>query len=379
MAVNFLNLERHTNNFRKGIQQDNFDEPTYLTFSLEFDLDSPMQDSSNFLNSSPLFNTEDGSSQSAINYLLSRGHDDKANQISVFNNILKYLRDDTPWYFQSITGLEKLWEAATKMEAPMKTSDATITVKTLEAVDLRITELADLYRNSVYDKQYMRERVPDNLRWFSMDIYVAEFRNLRNTLPSLISTPFNVGVPTLGGLLGTRSSSDVGNILDNFGYVKFKCRQCEFDFSKSFAGGSGEIIIGGDGVKQATNTFNIKIGWMEEENSYSSGSKTYDNYTAGSIRGNSWNGKGFKNGLGDAATFLTGLPVVGNSIASTGAKAAARIQSVMSTPNKIINQGIAELQQLVEQGKLGQASIYGYESNNDVIPYNTATPKTNGG
>jgi len=379
MAVNFLNLERHTNNFRKGIQQDNFDEPTYLTFSLEFDLDSPMQDSSNFLNSSPLFNTEDGSSQSAINYLLSRGHDDKANQISVFNNILKYLRDDTPWYFQSITGLEKLWEAATKMEAPMKTSDATITVKTLEAVDLRITELADLYRNSVYDKQYMRERVPDNLRWFSMDIYVAEFRNLRNTLPSLISTPFNVGVPTLGGLLGTKSSSDVGNILDNFGYVKFKCRQCEFDFSKSFAGGSGEIIIGGDGVKQATNTFNIKIGWMEEENSYSSGSKTYDNYTAGSIRGNSWNGKGFKNGLGDAATFLTGLPVVGNSIASTGAKAAARIQSVMSTPNKIINQGIAELQQLVEQGKLGQASIYGYESNNDVIPYNTATPKTNGG
>lgn len=379
MAVNFLNLERHTNNFRKGIQQDNFDEPTYLTFSLEFDLDSPMQDSSNFLNSSPLFNTKDGSSQSAINYLLSRGHDDKANQISVFNNILKYLRDDTPWYFQSITGLEKLWEGATKMEAPMKTSDATITVKTLEAVDLRITELADLYRNSVYDKQYMRERVPDNLRWFSMDIYVAEFRNLRNTLPSLISTPFNVGVPTLGGLLGTRSSSDVGNILDNFGYVKFKCRQCEFDFSKSFAGGSGEIIIGGDGVKQATNTFNIKIGWMEEENSYSSGSKTYDNYTAGSIRGNSWNGKGFKNGLGDAAAFLTGLPVVGNSIASTGAKAAARIQSVMSTPNKIINQGIAELQQLVEQGKLGQASIYGYESNDDVIPYNTATPKTNGG
>ena len=91
MAVNFLNLERHTNNFRKGIQQDHFDEPTYLTFSLEFDLDSPMQDSSNFLNSSPLFNTKDGSSQSAINYLLSRGHDDKANQISVFNNILKYL------------------------------------------------------------------------------------------------------------------------------------------------------------------------------------------------------------------------------------------------------------------------------------------------
>lgn len=377
MAVNFLNLERHTSNFRKGIQKDGFDEPSYLTFSLEFDLDAPTQDSSNFLNSSPLFNTKDGDSQSAINYLLSRGHDDKANQLSIFNNILKYLRDDTPWYFQSISGLDSLWEKSTAMETPMKTSESTLTVDTLEAVDLRITELADLYRNTIYDKQYMRERVPDNLRWFSMDIYIAEFRNLRNTLPSLVSAPINIGVPTASGLLGTKSNSNVGNILDNFGYIKFKCRQCEFDFSNSFAGGGGAVDIGGDGIKPATNKFKIKIGWVEEENHYASGSATYDNYTAGQIRGNTWNDKGLNNGLTDAANFLTGLPVVGNTISSMGAKGADRIQSVMNTPNKLVNQGISELQQLVEQGRLGQASIYGYESNDDVIPQNTAVPKTN--
>jgi hypothetical protein len=221
----------------------------------------------------------------------------------------------------------------------------------------------------------MRERVPDNLRWFSMDIYIAEFRNLRNTLPALINSPFNVGVPSLGGLFGKKGGDEnIGNILDNFGYIKYKCRQCEFDFSKSFAGGS-QMDIGGDGIKPATNAFDIKIGWMEEENSYSSGSHTYDNHIASQMRGNPWNDKGFNNGLNDAANFLTGLPVVGNKLSSIGGKGVERIQSIMNTPNKIINQGLSELQQLAEQGRLGQANQYGYESNNDVVPANTATPK----
>ena len=179
MPVNFLNNERHDNNFRKGIVRDQFDEPTYLTFSLDFTFDDGYR-TDDFLAISPLFNKAEGKSQSAINYLLARGHEDKANQLAVFKNILQFLRDDAPWYFQEVQGLDNLWKKATNMEEPMKGGD--ITINTLEAVDLRITELADLYRNAVYDKQYMRERVPDNLRWFSMDIWIAEFRNLRNTL-----------------------------------------------------------------------------------------------------------------------------------------------------------------------------------------------------
>src|SRR5210317_372101 len=106
MPVNFLNTERQLSNFRKGIVRDRFDEPTYLTFSLDFTLDEEYMNyqESNFLAVSPLFNTAEGKSQSAINYLLARGHTVKANQLAVFRKLLKYLRDDTPWYFQEIQG-----------------------------------------------------------------------------------------------------------------------------------------------------------------------------------------------------------------------------------------------------------------------------------
>ena len=374
MPVNFLNTERHDSNFRKGIVRDRFDEPTYLTFSLDFTLDEEHMgyQSDNFLAVSPLFNTADGKSQSAINYLLARGHSDKANQLAVFRKLLKYLRDDTPWYFQEVQGLDKLWAKATNMKEPMKGGE--ITISTLEAVDLRITELADLYRNSVYDKQYMRERVPDNLRWFSMDIWIAEFRNLRNTLPPLLNlgSTLNSSGPNLAGLAG--AGNELGNVLDNFGYIKLKCRQCEFDFSDSFPGGS-TMKIGSNGREQEKSSFKIKIGWMEEENHYSSGSVTYDDYTAGQIRGNAWNGKSLGAGIDSVGSFLTGLPVVGNKLGNIGAKAAAGIKSITDAPNRLINQGVQELTQLVNQGKLGQVSEYGYESNGDTIPPNTAVPK----
>lgn len=374
MPVNFLNTERHDANFRKGIVRDRFDEPTYLTFSLDFNLDQEFMgyEESNFLANSPLFNTNQEKSQSAVNYLLARGHTDKANQLAVFIKLLKYLRDDTPWYFQTVQGLDKLWEKATNMEEPMKGGE--ITVGTLEAVDLRITELADLYRNSIYDKQYMRERVPDNLRWFSMDIWVAEFRNLRNTLPPLLNlgSTLNSSGPNLAGLAG--AGNDFGNVLKNFGYIRLKCRQCEFDFSGSFPGGT-DMSVGPDGRNPNKSAFKIKIGWMEEENHYSSGSVTFDDYTAGEIRGNAWNGKSLGAGLDSASNFLTGLPVVGNALGNIGAKAAAGIRSVTDAPNRLINQGIRELGQLVDQGNLGQVTEFGYQSNGDTIPPNTAVPK----
>ena len=389
MPVNFLNNERHTIDFRKGIVRDRFDEPTYLTFSLDFTLDEKFQGyrQDDFLAVSPLFNQTEGKSQSAINYLLSRGENDKADQLAVFTNLMKYLRDDAPWYFQSVTGLDEIWKKATDMKDPMKGGE--ITVSTLEAVDLRITELADLYRNSIFDKQYMRERVPDNLRWFSMDIWVAEFRNLRNILPPLapIGGGINVSGPNLGGVLG--ASNGIGNVLENFGYLRFRCRQCEFDFSDTFPGGN-QMVIGGNNIETAKGSFKIKIGWMEEENKYSSGSNTFDNLTSAQVRGNKWNNNGtgidpLDNLLGgtglsgasldSAGSFLSGLPGVGNKITSIGAKAASGVQSVLSTPNRLINQGIQELGQLIDQGRLGQANIYGYESNGDVIPDNTAVPK----
>jgi len=133
-------------------------------------------------------------------------------------------------------------------------------------------------------------------------------------------------------------------------------------------------ISGGD---METSQFTIKIGWMEEENHYSSGSVTYDDATSARMRGsNTWDSASLGNNLDSATSFLTGLPIVGNKISTVGAKASEGISSVLNTPNKLINQGVQELTQLVDQGNFGLSNSVGYDyQEGRVAPRNTAVPK----
>ena len=372
MPVNFLDLQRQDDNFRKGLYKDPYDEPTYLTFSIDFNFDSAVYEgATGMINTSPLF-AENTYKESfgCMDYLNNRVYPAEAGNMKKFKNLLQYVTNDTPWYFQSVKGLDTLWEQATDMSNGYKAQDAVIEVETLEAVDLRISNLAALYRNAVYDKKYMRERVPDNMRWFTMDIWIAEFRNLRNTLPPLISVGefSTVNLGSLGGLLGAGtggSDSSSGNVMANFGFQKFKCRQCEFDFSGSFAGGS-TMGVGADAFKGGpnTNSFKINVGWFEEEGSFPSGDKLTDNWTK--------KGGGLIGNLGN-------LPIVGDTISSLTSKATAGIQNILNTPNKLIGQAAQELQQLVEGGNFGQTTPFGYPTNGDIIPRNTAVPRNQNG
>jgi hypothetical protein len=94
----------------------------------------------------------------------------------------------------------------------------------------------------------MRSRVPDNLRWFAMDIYVAEARNIRyesqgqfgnmTSAMGINTQSINRVATGISSALGTIDSGlDISSPMKQFGYIKFKCRQCEFDFSDSFVGG----------------------------------------------------------------------------------------------------------------------------------------------
>ena len=71
MPHNFTGLTTKDNNFRKGVFLDSFDEPTYLTFALDFNFDdSPVitdVDEANLWNS-PLFSK--GGSPSASSFLV---------------------------------------------------------------------------------------------------------------------------------------------------------------------------------------------------------------------------------------------------------------------------------------------------------------------
>lgn len=370
---NFLGIKNKTDNFRKGVFVDPFDEPSFLTFALDFRFEevptTPSPEA--ILKSSPLFSNQDG----AISFLTNRGYAEHANSLKVFKEILTFITFQSPWYFQSITGLNTLWKNAMDVEGGNKSKGAELKIETLEAVDLRITELAALYRNTVFDKMYMRERVPDNLRWFSMDIYVAEARNLRFRLPGLgqnIAGALGVntaaisnvggsilnGAQALGGIsraLGAplENEAQLSSILNQYGYVKFKCRQCEFDFSESFAGGQ-KLDIALAGAKPVTNSFKIKVGFFEEESKYADGSNLFDAYNK-SLANNPWKLRNTGTGIQNAGSFLSGLPVVGGSLLNAGQS----VQGALSSIGGFINPALGAASAFVSPPTQNLGNVYG--------------------
>lgn len=352
MPHNFYGIRNKTDNFRKGFFTDPYDEPTFLTFALDFafePIDARVGDIQ--LWDSPLFRTN---ADTAVDFLKNRGYTAEANGLVVFKNILRYLTFDAPWYFQSIGGLSSMWKAATDAEKPYKAKDAVLTVSTLEAVDLRINELADIYRNAMYDKVYMRERVPDNLRWFSMDVYVAEARNIRYRIPGVgqnVANLLGVNTAAIGNIVG--GGNILSNVLEQYGYVKFRCRQCEFDFSETFAGGNGKLDVTTKNTP-ATNSFKIKVGFFEEESRYADGSRLFDDRTKTDIN-NPWSGRTIGAFAANVGSFLSGLPVIGDNIQQAGQS----VQNALATVGGLINPALGAASDFVEPPVSDLGNIYG--------------------
>jgi predicted small secreted protein len=312
-----------------------------LTFAIDFKFEDTAASviTSHHLWDSPLFNEKSGS---ALKFLENRGYADDAHGVKVFKEILRYLTFDAPWYFQSISGLNGMWKQATDMASGNKTKGTSLTIETLEAVDLRITELASIYRKAMFDKVHMREKVPDNLRWFAMDIYIAEARNLRYRLPGIgqnTAQLFGVNTAAIGNVLG--GGNILSNVLEQYGYVKFRCRQCEFDFSDSFAGGSKLDVTTTN--KPATNSFKINVGYFEEETRFADGSRIFDDLIRSEIE-NPWSLRNVGTDIKNAGSFLSGLPLIGDDIQRAGQK----VQSAFAQVGGLLNPALGAASQFID-------------------------------
>lgn len=366
MPHNFTGLNIKHNNFRKGIYVDPYDEPTYLTFALDFKFEEipvPNPTSEVSLLNSPLFNT--GGHSSAINFLMSRGYNPQADGLTTFREILRYLTFQAPWYFQAVEGLSEMYSQNTDQSKGYKTKDISLTIKTLEAVDLRIHELAGLYRNAIFDNKFRRERVPDNLRWFSMDVYIAEFRNLRYRLPGVaqnVANTLGVNTGAIGNVIG--GGNAISNVMDQFGFIKFECRQCEFDFSNTLPIGRS-VEIGGNGRKAEENSFKINIGWVNEEAKFGDGTQIYDDPMKTDIR-NPWGSRNVGAGVQNVGSFLSGLPVVGDAISNAGEK----VKSGLAQIGGFLNPALEAASNFVDNPVVSLDDVYrtGYESNGDTKP-----------
>lgn len=217
-----------------------FDEPTYLTFRIEFDFETGIQNkvkykgenaSQNFdMMPEPLLNTSKvitdtqtvklnnvlgidipefvinlpvGShkdSYSTIDYLANAKSENKRAAILYsFVESLKDIQYNYPYYFQSIDGLGDLMKIHPDKGIRLIDGENNIlTIKCLEGLDMKITQLMQMYRKVVWDDYYQRWVLPDMMRYFHMKIYVSEIRLFHSgsSVKTMHKSPQTIDVKT---------------------------------------------------------------------------------------------------------------------------------------------------------------------------------------
>jgi hypothetical protein len=170
-----------------------YDDPTYLGFTLTFDITSPLFNGATkgAAGATVASGSENDTveSQSAIGYLKAIGESNRANYLQAFVQGIREINNTRPYYWQSITGLSEAWQATSSMGPDPYVGSKEgegISIDCLEAIDLKLTALFSLYRLAVYDSRYRRFVLPKNLMYFDVDVQVAEIRNFKQTVNYLM-------------------------------------------------------------------------------------------------------------------------------------------------------------------------------------------------
>lgn len=284
-------IDQNINKFFKGFlttKQGGYEDPTYLGFRLVFDFDPIQRNFETGQTDDPLF-AESENLESATRYLEATGYPNRAKMLRTFKENLRYINKETPWYFQTISGLNDIWKIEFGENFnPFRGKDKVLEITCLESIDLRITALADLYRKATFDTKFMRALLPENLRWFTVRVQLAEmrsFQKIKSTIdrlnPTLINQ--NPNLEDFGGIQGLdngefASSSAVKNLghtslepeienMDNLiSLMEFHLGHCTFDFWESFPSDK-EISMNGD-MDPAKQKFKIIVGHIKEQHSY---------------------------------------------------------------------------------------------------------------
>lgn len=112
--------------------------------------------------------------QSAWSYLMLNGETERAENLRAFCELLSNINSESPWYFQSVSGLgDILSRNVLERDKDQKFDDEekVLTIKCLpDAYDNRVGTLLDLYRSVVWSWTKRCEVLPSNLRKFDMTI-----------------------------------------------------------------------------------------------------------------------------------------------------------------------------------------------------------------
>ena len=148
---------------------------------------------------------------------------------------------------------------------------------------MRITALADLYRKATFDQEYMRDLLPENLKWFTLELDIAEMRHFHE-----VANNVNLLEPNRATNQYENGHDVVLKDLDNLiSVITFRFTKCMFDFNDSFPQ-QDTMSMTYDPVA-ASSKFSIIPGSMKEKNQY-----TLLNYVLTSYEYNTQIGKDSK-------------------------------------------------------------------------------------
>lgn len=196
------------------------DDPTYLGFTLFFDVTSPLFNGA--IGDTGTSNTVEGS-QSAIGYLEKIGESNRAGYLRAFIQGIREINATRPYYWQTIAGLDEAWKSLASMgpDPYVGSKDGEgIAIACLEAVDLKITALFNLYKMAVYDSAYKRFVLPRNLMYFDVDVQVGEVRQFKRTINLLAS------IDRGGRFLNSTNIPAADVVGNNASFVKFRFSDC---------------------------------------------------------------------------------------------------------------------------------------------------------
>jgi len=273
-----------------------FDEPTYFSFRLHFapnyDLAYNKTDRTNSYNimPHPLFSSrinttlappsrwsesKSGASfryeteyphYSALNYLEDANEPTRVKMLEEFIEKFNTLQDIFPYYFQSIEGVADLLKID-PTKGQRITEDKKLTITCLEGLDLRMSYLLNLYRKIVWDDVYQRWVLPDMMRYFTLKIYLAEFRTFH--LPKIggesgRAFPYGSERKSFGTDTEPLWLSILDDVLPTW---VINCEMCEFDLTDISYEQLTDLNVG-EIPNQGKVKFGIKVGNIKEMQIY---------------------------------------------------------------------------------------------------------------
>lgn len=154
----------------------------------------------------------------------------RQKSLKYFVNCLNNISVNAPWFFQSVSGLDKV--GIENMNEPWKNNS--IEIKCLEeSIDMRLTKLMDYYKFAAFDYINYKEIIPENLRKFDMSIV-------------LFGLPIRY-LDTNSKIMGEKfSGRQLNPSISGSNKMTFKLysfKNCEFDMSSLNASTPGEVTV----------------------------------------------------------------------------------------------------------------------------------------